>query len=82
MSITPAMAQKALAQAASGNHGIVLPGQLGQIVLSPDRRIQGIVDQWPVAIDAARALGLGLPKPPNLIEIIRNFVDDFMSGDR
>lgn len=82
MSITPAMAQRALVQAVGGNHGIVLPSKLGQIVLSPDRRIQGIVDQWPVAIDATRALGLGLPNPPNLIEIIRNFVDDFMSDVR
>ena len=77
-SVTPAMAQEALAQATTGPAAVELPGPLGKIVLSPDARIQGIVDQWPVAIDGSRALRLGLPGPPSLVEIIRSFVDDFL----
>lgn len=77
-SVTPAMAQEALAQATTGPGAVELPGPLGKIVLSPDARIQGIVDQWPVAIDGSRALRLGLPGPPSLVEIIRSFVDDFL----
>lgn len=78
MCITPAMAQSALVQATHGLEGTKLPRKLGRIVLSPDARIQGIVDQWPVAIDGSRALSLGLPSPPSLVDIIRNFIDDFM----
>ncbi|MCE2810699.1 MAG: hypothetical protein LW850_09875 [Planctomycetaceae bacterium] len=55
-----------------------LPSGLGKIVLSPDARIQGIVDQWPVAIDGSRAQRLGLASPPSLDEIIREFVKDFV----
>jgi len=82
MSITPAMAQNSLEQAYRGPDPIRLPGPLGKIVLAPDPRIQGIVDRWPVAIDGARAIQLGLPKPPSLDEIIRNFVQDFLSPNR
>jgi len=79
MSVTPAMAQAALEAATSGSESVSLPGRLGKIVLAPDARIQGIVDQWPVSIDGSRALSLGLPGPPSLVEIIRGFVKDFMS---
>lgn len=79
-SVTPAMAQQALEQATSGPTPVKLPGQLGKIVSSPDPRIQKIVDQWPVAIDGSRALQLGLPSPPSLDQIIRSFVEDFISS--
>jgi hypothetical protein len=78
MSVTPAMAQAALVQATTGEAAVRLPKGLGRILLAPDQRIQGIVDQWPVAVDGSRALSLGLPSPPSLAEIIRGFVEDFL----
>ena len=78
MSITPRMAQEALLRVTSGSEPLRLPSGLGKIVLSPDARIQGIVDQWPVAIDGSRAQRLGLASPPSLDEIIREFVKDFV----
>ncbi|MFM8570404.1 MAG: NAD-dependent epimerase/dehydratase family protein [Pirellula sp.] len=78
MSVTPAMAQAALVQATTGEAAVRLPKGLGRILLAPDQRIQGIVDQWPVAVDGSRALSLGLPSPPSLVEIIRGFVEDFL----
>ena len=44
--------------------------KLGPIVDAFDARIQGIVDNWPVAVDGARALALGLPHPPPLKRIV------------
>ena len=80
-SITPRMAQEALLQATSGPEPMSLPSGLGKIVLSPDARIQRIVDQWPLAIDGSRAQRLGLSSPPSLVEIIRGFVKDFIGRD-
>jgi hypothetical protein len=50
---------------------------LGAIVDAFDARIQGIVDNWPVAVDGARALALGLPQPPPLKEIVAQYLEDF-----
>jgi hypothetical protein len=51
--------------------------KLGPIVEAFDARIQGIVDNWPVAVDGARALILGLPEPPPLKEIVTQYLEDF-----
>jgi nucleoside-diphosphate-sugar epimerase len=51
--------------------------KLGPIVDAVDARIQGIVDNWPVAVDGARALALGLPHPPPLKEIVEQYLEDF-----
>ena len=51
--------------------------QLGPIVDAFDARIQGIVDNWPVAVDGARALALGLPHPPPLKRIVEEYLEDF-----
>ena len=53
---------------------------LGAIVDAFDARIQGIVDNWPVAVDGARALALGLPHPPLLKEIVEQYLEDFGQG--
>ena len=50
---------------------------LGPIVDAFDARIQGIVDNWPAAVDGARALALGLPHPPPLKEIVAQYLEDF-----
>ncbi|EDY17070.1 NAD-dependent epimerase/dehydratase [Chthoniobacter flavus Ellin428] len=51
--------------------------KLGPIVDAFDARIQGIVDNWPVAVDGARALALGLPHPPPLKQIVEEYLEDF-----
>jgi nucleoside-diphosphate-sugar epimerase len=51
--------------------------KLGPIVDAFDARIQGIVNNWPVAVDGARALALGLPHPPPLKEIVEQYLEDF-----
>ena len=51
--------------------------KLGPIVDAFDARIQGIVDNWPVAVDGARALALGLPHPPPLKRIVEEYLEDF-----
>ena len=42
-----------------------------------DARIQGIVDNWPVAVDGTRAIALGLPQPPPLKQIVEQYLEDF-----
>jgi len=44
----------------------------------PDARIQGIVDRWPLSIDGSRAISLGLPSPTSLVQIIREYIEDFI----
>ena len=73
-SVTPQRAEVALKTVAR-ERGIAL----GAIEERPDARIQGIVDQWPVAIDGSRALALGLPPVPSLETILRHYLDDFAS---
>lgn len=73
MSVTPRLAEQALRQVAQE-----LNLSLGAIEDTPDTRIQGIVDQWPVAVDGSRALALGLPPVPSLQTIIRHYLEDFV----
>jgi nucleoside-diphosphate-sugar epimerase len=70
--VTPALAEAALRTVAAAR-GLAL----GPIVDAPDARIQGIVSNWPVRLDAARALALGLPTPPDLATLIAHYLEDF-----
>jgi nucleoside-diphosphate-sugar epimerase len=72
--VTPLLAQTVLGEIAL-ERGL----KLGPIVDAFDPRIQGIVDTWPVAVDGARALALGLPSPPPLKEIVEQYIEDFGS---
>ncbi len=56
--------------------------KLGPIVDAFDARIQGIVSNWPVSVDGARALALGLPPPPPLKTIVEHYLADFGSAAR
>lgn len=70
--VTPQLAESVLREIAA-ERGLTL----GPIVDAFDARIQGIVDNWPVAVDGARALELGLPSPPPLKEIVEQYLEDF-----
>ena len=70
--VTPALAEVAL-HAVAAERGLML----GSIVDAPDARIQGIVTNWPVAIDGSRAVALGLPSPPALNVLIAHYLEDF-----
>src|SRR5688572_7187534 len=63
--VTPNLAGTVLQQVASAR-GL----KLGPIVEAFDARIQGIVSNWPVSVDGARAVALGLPQPPDLRTIV------------
>jgi nucleoside-diphosphate-sugar epimerase len=52
--------------------------KLGKIVDAFDARIQGIVDNWPVAVDGARAVALGIPQPPALKRIVEEYMEDYL----
>lgn len=52
---------------------------LGKIVDAFDPRIQGIVDNWPVAVGGSRAIALGLPQPPSLKRIVEEYLEDYLS---
>ena len=54
-----------------------LPFAPGEIVDSFDANIQSIVDRWPTAIDGSRAVALGLPEPPPLENIVREYLEDY-----
>jgi nucleoside-diphosphate-sugar epimerase len=69
---TPLLADAALRTIAAAR-GLAL----GPIVDAPDTHIQGIVSNWPVRIDAARAVALGLPTPPDLATLIAHYLEDF-----
>ena len=51
--------------------------KLGQITDAFDARIQRIVDNWPVSVDGARAVALGLPSPPPLKTIVEQYLEGF-----
>jgi hypothetical protein len=51
--------------------------KLGSIADAFDARIQGIVSNWPVSVDGARAVALGLPQPPALKVIVEQYLEDF-----
>ena len=70
--VTPAMAEKALNELAEEKNLA-----LGQIEDAFDPRIQAIVDTWPTAVDGYRAVALGLPEPPPLKKIIKQYLEAF-----
>jgi nucleoside-diphosphate-sugar epimerase len=75
--VTPTLAENTLLEVASAR-GFTL----GPIVDAFDARIQGIVSNWPVAIDGSRAVALGLPPPPPLRTLVEHYLEDFSArGD-
>ena len=70
--VTPQLADSVIREIAQ-ERGL----KLGPIVDAFDARIQGIVDNWPVAVDGARAIALGLPAPPPLKLIVEQYLEDF-----
>ncbi|MGY8642259.1 MAG: NAD-dependent epimerase/dehydratase family protein [Verrucomicrobiales bacterium] len=70
--VTPNEAEFVVRQV--GEERDFLPGLL---VDEPDDRIQGIVNQWPTAVDGSRAVKLGLPEPPDLKQIVCEYLEDF-----
>jgi len=73
--VTPQLAESVIQEVAR-ERGL----KLGPIVDAFDARIQGIVDNWPVAVDGARAVALGLPVPPPLKEIVGQYLEDFLTN--
>ena len=70
--VTPELAEAVLKEVASER-----ALNLGKIVDAFDPRIQGIVDNWPVAVDGSRAIALGLPQPPTLKRIVEEYLEDY-----
>jgi D-erythronate 2-dehydrogenase len=70
--VTPQIAEATLRQVGT-ERGL----KLGTIVDAFDARIQGIVSNWPVSVDGARAVALGVPRPPELKTIIEQYLEDF-----
>lgn len=70
--VTPNLAAAVIQQVAA-ERGL----KLGPIVDAFDARIQGIVSNWPVSVDGARAVALGLPQPPELKVIVEQYLADF-----
>ncbi len=70
--VTPQLAESVLREVAQ-ERGL----KLGQITDAFDARIQRIVDNWPIAVDGARAVALGLPSPPPLKTIVEQYLEDF-----
>ena len=70
--VTPQLAESVLREVASERSL-----KLGPIVDAFDARIQGIVSNWPVAVDGTRAIALGLPQPPPLRQIVEQYLEDF-----
>lgn len=58
-------------------HRVAGSQRLGEISLAPDPFIQTIVDGWPRAVDARRAIELGLPVSESLDAIVAEYVQDF-----
>jgi hypothetical protein len=72
--VTPALAETVIQNIAQ-QRGI----KIGRIVDAFDARIQGIVDGWATAIDGSRAVSLSLPQPPELSQIVSEYLEDFGS---
>ncbi len=73
--VTPQLAESVIQEIAH-ERGL----KLGPIVDAFDARIQGIVSNWPVAIDGARAVALGIPEPPPLKVIVEQYLEDFLTN--
>ena len=52
----------------------------GRVRFEPDERVERIVNTWPVALDASRALGLGFPTDRAFEDIIRRYIAEDMPG--
>lgn len=72
--VTPQLAETVIREVATERNL-----KLGPINDAFDERIQGIVDNWPIDVDGSRRVGIGLPKPPPLHQIVRDYLDDFGS---
>lgn len=72
--VTPDLAEKVLAEIAV-EQGI----KIGKIVDAYDDRIQGIVNGWATAIDGSRGIKIGLPQPPPVKEIVKQYLEDFVN---
>lgn len=53
---------------------------LGAIDVKPDPFIMEIVNSWPKAASADRAITLGLPQDPSLDSIVEAFIEDYVDG--
>ncbi|MBU6300092.1 MAG: NAD-dependent epimerase/dehydratase family protein [Verrucomicrobia bacterium] len=71
--VTPEAAE-AVVREVAGERGL----RAGRIMDAFDARIQGIVDNWPQAVDGSRAAALGLPQPPSLRRIVEEYVEDYL----
>ena len=74
-SVTPNLAEQVLSKIADERQLA-----LGQVADAFDPRIQGIVNSWPTAVDASRAVAIGLPDPPPVKQIVEQYLETF--GDR
>ena len=72
--VTPNLAEAVVREVAA-ERGM----KAGAIADAFDARIQGIVSNWPVSVDGARAIALGLPQPPPLKTIVEDYIADFGS---
>lgn len=70
--VTPNLAEAVIKEIAQ-ERGL----KLGPITDAFNERIQGIVSNWPVSVDGARAVSLGLPQPPPLKTIVEHYLEDF-----
>jgi nucleoside-diphosphate-sugar epimerase len=70
--VTPHLAESVVREIAA-DRGL----QPGPIVDAFDARIQGIVSNWAREVDGARAVALGLPRPPELKTIVAQYLEDF-----
>jgi nucleoside-diphosphate-sugar epimerase len=70
--VTPNLAEAVIREVAQ-ERGL----KIGDIADAFDARIQGIVSNWPVSVDGARAVALGLPQPPPLKVIVEQYLEDF-----
>jgi nucleoside-diphosphate-sugar epimerase len=70
--VTPRMAETTVREVGA-ERGI----KLGPLVEAFDPHIQGIVDNWPQVVDGARAVAIGMPRPPALKVIVEQFLEDF-----
>ncbi len=73
LKVMPVMGEAVVREVAA-ERGITL----GPWVEAFDARIQGIVDNWPQAVDGARAVALGLPVPRWLKGIVEAYVGDYL----
>jgi nucleoside-diphosphate-sugar epimerase len=54
------------------------PEVAARVRVEPDARLRRIVDTWPVAVDATRALSLGFPTDRSFEDIVRRYVAEDM----